>query len=103
MVSVTTGIKILHLKPYNKTNAEWYHCLHFIFKENIHIYSTDMHVIKLYMLPHIYIYMQIYLNTKAERVFMKRSFLFHIKNKSFHNRVIYIRQKWKVLKCMMLK
>ena len=31
-----------------------------------------------------------YTNTKAERVFMARSFLFHTPKKSFYDRVIYI-------------
>ena len=38
----------------------------------------------------IHIYTHIYINTGQERVFMTKSFLFNIKNKSFHETVIYI-------------
>ena len=90
MGAVTTRINIHRIKPYNNIDVEWLSPLQE--NINIHVKSTYIHVTNKYMLLHIYIYTYIYNKVKSERFFIMGSFLFHTKNNSFHDIVIYLVQ-----------
>ena len=55
--------------------------------ENAYVQIHDTHM-----------YTHILTKYRSIKSFMTRSFLFNIKNESFHNRVIYLLQQRKVLK-----
>ena len=58
--------------------------------------QIDMYHIFMYIKTHIYT------RHKTERVFMTKSFIFHIQDKSFHDRFISLVQYQKVLQHMVL-
>ena len=71
-----------------------------LYSKNQHTHITNICTCNSkYILLHKYIYSKIYTNTKAERVFMTRSFRFYIQKNIFCDMVISLVLYSKVLQC----